>query len=118
LRLKHYENDNENGNDNDKTAATVVLEERNNNNNDNDNNDDINSCCDRIFVILEELEKQCTWAKLKFYDLEHSYKRSSGILNDSCTTVSRIMYQLQNFQKDKNVEVYSSNVIEYLSHIG
>jgi len=48
----------ENGNDNDKTAATVVLEERNNNNNDNDNNDDINSCCDRIFVILEELEKQ------------------------------------------------------------
>ena len=39
-------------------------------------------------------------------------------MNSSCTTVSRIMYQLQNAMKEKNIEVSSSNVTEYLSHIG
>ena len=67
---------------------------------------------------LEQLEKKWITAKLQYYDLEHNYKRNSTILNDSCTTVSRIMYQLQNAMKDKNVEVSSSNVTEYLSHIG
>jgi hypothetical protein len=47
---------------------------------------------------LEELERGFTESKLEFYDHEQRYRRSSGILNDSCTTVSRIMYQLQNFQ--------------------
>lgn len=47
---------------------------------------------------LEELERGYTESKLEFYDHEQRYIRSSGILNDSCTTVSRIMYQLQNFQ--------------------
>jgi hypothetical protein len=47
---------------------------------------------------LEELERAYTESKLEFYDHEQRYRRSSGILNDSCTTVSRIMYQLQNFQ--------------------
>ena len=47
---------------------------------------------------LEELERGYTKSTLALYDHENRYTRSSGILNDSCTTVSRIMYQLQNFQ--------------------
>ena len=67
---------------------------------------------------IERCELEVTKLKQTLYDDENKYKRMSKILNDSCTTVSRIMYQLQSFQKEKNVEVTNGNVVEFLSHLG
>lgn len=50
---------------------------------------------------------------MNLFENENKYKRNSKVLNDSCTTVCRIMYQLQNFQKEKNVEVTNGNVVEF-----
>lgn len=52
------------------------------------------------------------------FECEYRFKNLSNVLNDSCATVSRIMYQLQTSKNDKNVEVTNQNIVQYLSNIG
>ena len=49
---------------------------------------------------------------------KESYLKLSNSLKNSFSTVGRIMYQLENQDKSKNVEVDKNNVVEYLSHVG
>lgn len=48
---------------------------------------------------------------------ENEVKRITNILESACTTMSRIMYQLDR-NKEKNVEIGKENVVEALSKVG
>lgn len=67
---------------------------------------------------LDNLEENISKLNSVLYENELKYKRFSNILSSTCTSVSRIMYQLQTFQREKNIEISNTNVVEYLSHIG
>ena len=47
---------------------------------------------------LELYEKNLAKMSMVLYESEYRYKKLSKVLNDSCTTISRVMYQLQHFQ--------------------
>lgn len=51
-------------------------------------------------------------------DFEYKHKKLHNIINNSCTTISRVMYQLNDKQKEKHCEVSNDKVVNYLSQIG
>ena len=52
------------------------------------------------------------------FECEHRFKRLTNILNDSCSTVSRIMFQLEGKSQTENVEVANKNIVQYIATLG
>ena len=46
------------------------------------------------------------------FESEYRYQKMSNTLQALCTTVSRVWYQLQRYEKDKNIDVDNNNLAE------
>ena len=68
---------------------------------------------DAVDILEQEFLKS---SKLRM-SKENEVIKISNILQSACTTVSRIMYQLDK-NKEKNVEIGKDNVVEALSKLG
>lgn len=85
-----------------------------------DNLDAAKNDNDAINLLEKAYSESCNRLMFK----EQELKRSSALIKNSCTTVSRIMYQLNKdvdsylLKKERNYEVDQSNVVECLSKIG